>query len=1005
VRLFCLPYAGAGASAFRQWPAAFGPRVEVSAVTLAGRESRYAEPAAVDIPALAEALAGCADRPFALYGHSMGARIGYEVAHALRALDGPQPVRLFVGGARPPDQRAAGLLDGIAGLPEPEFVQRLVSGGGIPAEVLAEPDLLEVVLPVIRADLSWIDGYRYQSRPPLAIPIVSFAGAQDPAIEPGELAGWTRHTTAGHRAYVLPGGHFFLHERLTEMVRLIEAELFAATAIHAPTGHGVVVTEAPPAHRVALGDGGWSVWRDALLRGTGFPASGLDRFHSPAAAAAADQMLDAGLDSTAEFEEAFGAAVAAGASAATELATDARFREAITWQNPGALTALDGLAHSDTRNNKRREREVLLLRYWQRYCGKNDTIGFFGPTCWATIDPASPVAVTARAGDGLTRGRRVDLEAWALAAYADRLAEDPAVRRFLPVSRPPQLWLTGRDVLRPALPPIHLSAAEATAFQAADGRRAVDVVGDLGARTDEDGYLLLAGLAARGLLVWGADLPISSQAETVLRHRLAGIAEPDLRHRASAGLDRLTQARDAVGDAAGDPDKLRAALAALDEVFTEVTGRDARRRAGQTYAGRQLCYEDTDRDLDLTFGAPLLRDLAAPLGILLQAARWLTVALEQAYAAALRALYDELAVDGRPVVLADLWYFAQGSLWGTGDRPVDAVAADFASRWADLFGLAGNSGEPITLTAAAIKDRVAAAFPARRPGWSAARVHSPDLQLCAAGLDALNRGEYFVVLGEMHTANATLNCAVFTDWHRDPAVLRDALAADVGPDRIWPLYPLDWPRHTGRLTRSLIGPTDRWLGFAAAPGAPGDRLLPATAVRVTDSGGTLVATGPDGQQWPLSEVFSELLAMHAGEGFKLVAAAAHTPRITVDRLVVSRETWRTTIDATGLATAKREAGRYLAVRRWRRELGLPERVYIKIGSEIKPFYADLTSPQLASALCNAMRGARGSASGDVPVVITEALPAPDQAWVPDGRGNRYFSELRLHITDGEVVDG
>ncbi|MBM0260985.1 lantibiotic dehydratase [Micromonospora sp. 4G55] len=168
---------------------------------------------------------------------------------------------------------------------------------------------------------------------------------------------------------------------------------------------------------------------------------------------------------------------------------------------------------------------------------------------------------------------------------------------------------------------------------------------------------------------------------------------------------------------------------------------------------------------------------------------------------------------------------------------------------------------------------------------------------------------------------------------------------------------------------------------------------------VTAEGDRLVATGPDGQRWSLTEVFAELLSAHAVDGFKLVAAAPYTPRITLGRLVVARQTWRTTVGESGLGPATGERDRFLAVRRWRARLGLPEQVYVKLGSETKPCFVDLTSPGYANMLCAMVRSAAMTHGDGVPLVVGEMLPGPDDAWVPDATGRRYLSELRLHIVD------
>ncbi|MFF5204861.1 lantibiotic dehydratase [Streptosporangium sp. NPDC000396] len=754
--------------------------------------------------------------------------------------------------------------------------------------------------------------------------------------------------------------------------------------------------------KVKLGETGWSVWSDALLRTAGFPADGLEAFAAPSAASAADDLL-AGRGPAEVFDKALADAVAAGAGKICEIAADPLFREAVTWQNPGVLVTLDSLLKSGpgaSRDSRRRGRERAVIRYWQRYCAKNETIGFFGPACWIVLDPDTERAVDVRVGSGLLRERRVFLEGWAMAAYADHLAADQQIRRWWPPSLLPHLTVRERQLLRPMQPPLALSPIEAEVLARCDGRTpAMDVVAGLA--RPEDGYLLLERLVERELITWDAALPVDLTAEEALRARIAAIGDAGLREQALAGLDRLCVARDAVSAAAGDPGALKSALAGLDAEFTALTGAAPRRRDGQMYAGRTLCYEDTARDLDVTIGAALVNDLTAPLGIILTTARWLTAELAGAYATALRELYDDLREDtGAPVSLADLMSLAQGLFWSEGRRPADDVAEEFTRRWESLFGLE-EGGTRVQLSAADLAEAVARLFPAGRPGWSTARLHSPDLQICATDVEAINRGDYQVVLGELHAAWPTFDCNVFTIWHPEADRLRDELSADLGEHRVRLLFPATWPRRGGRGGEALIGTTDRLLGFAAAPCADPGRLLPATSVTVSDENGDLVATALDGHRWPLIEMFAGMLNVLAVDAFKLTTPAAHAPRITIDRLVITRETWRTTVAETGLATVMKERERYLATRAWRGRLNLPDQVFIKIGTEVKPCYFDLTSPHYTDALCTMLRAAGPGTS----VTISEALPTPDQAWVPDHDGNRYFSELRLQIIDPNTAGG
>jgi hypothetical protein len=804
---------------------------------------------------------------------------------------------------------------------------------------------------------------------------------------------------------------------LPEVIRIVRPPT-------APTGDGRAD------HTVPLGQTGWRVWRHALLRAAGFPAGGPDRFAARDAAAAADALLadpgraagdPAGVAAAADgagsgaaegFAAAYDGAVRRIGAAVYDLAGDPLFREALTWQNPAAVdTMLDPVlagGRDARRNSSRRSKEVGVLRYWSRYCLKNDTIGFFGPICWMLLDP-DPTAppVSAAPGPGLVRRRWVELERWALQAFADRVAGDPDARRWLPAAPLPMLALDGRRVWHPTRGEIPLSRAEAAVLARCDGVRpalavAADVAADpaAGVRRPEDALLVLSTLAEKDLARWGIDLPVAIGAEALLRQLLAGIGDPALRSRVDGELAALLAGRDRVAAAAGDPAALRAALRDLDAEFVRLTGREPTQAAGRMYAGRTLCWEDTARDLDVVLGQRLLDELAEPLALLLAAARWLSAEMARVYLAELRGIYAELAAErgSADVPLAELWWLAQGLLYGPGQKPADAVAAEFRRRWARLLRLDGAARE-VRLAAAELAGPVAAAFPADRPGWAGARYHSPDVHLLASDVDAVARGEFSFVLGELHASWNALDSALFVAGHPDRATLLAHQRRDLPTGRLVPLLPLDWPRITARTANGLVDPLDHQLGFVPAPGADLTRLIPTTALTVSDMDGELVAWLAGAGRWPLVEVFAELLAVHTVDAYKMFGSARHCPRVTIDRLVVAREAWRRSVSELDFAAVRDERDRYLAVRRWRRELDLPERVFVSIATETKPFAVDLTSPVSIAALCVSLRAAARDGGGDTPVTVTEMLPLPEHAWVPDAAGNRYASELRLLVLD------
>ena len=766
-------------------------------------------------------------------------------------------------------------------------------------------------------------------------------------------------------------------------------------------------------HRFPLGGTSWSVWRDALLRTTGFPAAGLDRLTGPECAAVADAYL-AGSADLGAFQAQYAVTATECSTELNRIAAEPLLREAITWQNPAAVQLLDSLQRSGPpgpRNSKRRYRELQLTRYWQRYSAKTETIGFFGPGCWITLDPDADT-VTAEPGPALLDKRRVFLEPWVLEAYGALLAEDPATRVWLPPAPIPHHVLDGRWLRRHGLPAVELSTEEAATLALCTGRRpavriAEALVADPSLAVDDvaDGYRVLEALVRRKLLKWDANLPLGPLTDPVLEARIDAIGDDELREKAREGLRRLKTARDQVTAATGDPEALAAAMSTLDSEFVDITGREPRRRHGQAYAGRGLCYEDTTRDLRVVIGRRLVDGIAPPLAVMAQAARWLTSEVARAYEDALQKLFIDLPAGETPPNLGDFWYPAIKLFWADRDRPMDQVVETLHAKWSALFDLpSAPPGQRLEYDAADLLRRAAEIFPADRPGWSLARIHSPDLHVCAPSAEAIDNGDYLAVLGEMHIAYSTL-CDRWCTWSReDPGGILALAIQDFGQHRIVPLFRPLWSKDAGRTVMIEDTPTDRYIGFGKATGIDTDRLTPMGAVPVSLVDGRLIGTMPDGSSYPLLEFFAKFLSAIAMNAFRAVASQPHTPRITIGRMVCFRETWRTTVgDLSELTAVRGEPEQYLAGRRVRAAMGLPERCFVKISTEVKPIYVDFTSPLYVASLCTMLRAALESGGPATAVTLSEMLPTPDQTWVPDSQGRTYFGELRIHLTDPELA--
>lgn len=172
---------------------------------------------------LAPALRPHLDKPFALFGHSMGALISFELARVLRREHGLLPLHLFVSGRRAPQCERAGPY--TYDLPEPEFLQELRRLNGTPREVLENTELVRLMLPVVRADFALTQTYNYAVEHPLACPISAYGGLGDSDVTADQLEAWREHTTAAFSSSMLPGDHFFLNTNPAPLLQLLSQEL------------------------------------------------------------------------------------------------------------------------------------------------------------------------------------------------------------------------------------------------------------------------------------------------------------------------------------------------------------------------------------------------------------------------------------------------------------------------------------------------------------------------------------------------------------------------------------------------------------------------------------------------------------------------------------------------------------------------------------------------------------------------------------------------------------
>ena len=233
LKLFCFPYAGGGVAPFYAWIKHIYPEIELLRVQLPGRETRLREAAFVDFSRLVETLSAellpWMDSPFAFFGHSMGALIAFETIIKLREMNGPMPTHLFISSFRAPHIPDPDPIS--PDLPNDQFVERLLQYEGMPQAILDNNELMELILPILRADFRVIDSYRFKQREPIDCPITLFGSMGDPKISKYEMEAWSNHTTAKFSSHYFHGGHFYIHESYPEVIGLIKQHVFSGSLV------------------------------------------------------------------------------------------------------------------------------------------------------------------------------------------------------------------------------------------------------------------------------------------------------------------------------------------------------------------------------------------------------------------------------------------------------------------------------------------------------------------------------------------------------------------------------------------------------------------------------------------------------------------------------------------------------------------------------------------------------------------------------------------------------
>lgn len=243
LRLFCFPYAGGGASIYRDWNEKLPPNISICPIVLPGRDRRTMEKPldSVDdiVRQLVIAIRPFLDQPFAFFGHSMGALIAFETARQLYDKHHVFPTHFFASGKSAPQLPYSKKI--LHTLPDDQFIEELRQLQGTPEEVLQNEELLQIVLPRLRSDFTVCETYMYRTGTPLDCPLTVFGGSEDYEVSMDSLQAWKEHTCGSFQVELFEGNHFFIHPQEEMIIRHISDKLTHGNKVSSGSTHSVII--------------------------------------------------------------------------------------------------------------------------------------------------------------------------------------------------------------------------------------------------------------------------------------------------------------------------------------------------------------------------------------------------------------------------------------------------------------------------------------------------------------------------------------------------------------------------------------------------------------------------------------------------------------------------------------------------------------------------------------------------------------------------------------------
>jgi hypothetical protein len=746
------------------------------------------------------------------------------------------------------------------------------------------------------------------------------------------------------------------------------------------------------------GRSGWNRSSWAMVKTTGFGYEQLEVLTDPRASRAARS----GADDT-EIEK----ALAANVSNLLRACHDDRVAEAIFLSSPGANQAVTSLRKLDPDagglKSKDKSRLITLGMYFQRLCTKNESTSFFGPVHWARITETGDTVVQPSTADPI---RGVFFAHWAVQHLADLVSTDDEVAQHLVPRLPPNLFARGDSVLRrvefvenpiqvvDVLPPGDHRANRI--WQLCDGDRTARELAAAAGIAVAEVVAELRQLEDQGLVRFTLEIPIGiaepmDHLQAFLDGLPAATAAPWLER-----VRELRAGRDGFAAASGYPERQQA-MRELGSAYSSISGTGAERNAGQLAADRAVIIEDCVAGWPrFDLGGALTGYLDDELPRVLDLFYELPLARRRARIGAIQEWFDGRFPEETPIPLDDVLLAseAEGHALGRALREIDDhIRREGPSAITDQLWLNSHESRVDLDLAWADQERSRMPFDA----WCVSGV---DLFVAAESTDAINRGDFQGVVGEIHALHDQLVQGLWPRLHPDPA----ALAREIG-QRVAAVSPFTMCDPTLPHRRKTMAREDvlAEIEFTQASPRPAGRRMRSGDLSVLSRAGHLELTGeplgpvaltrPPLWWWDaeVESIFSAFTGARIANMVDTVRSCdkyEHLPRLTVGKTVLSRETWWYTPTGRRSKYVSLSPANQRSVIGLKDELGLPDQVFVRFAEEPKPVFIDFDMPYLVDLF------ARLLSHTDQRIEIGEMVPGPNQLWLRDERG-RHPAELRI----------